>query len=253
MTTLCPRTISCVLLPLLSLFLSVGSRAGESPSFPPAATFSIVARDLETGELGIAVQSKIVAVGSIVPYGSPDGVVATQAWANVRFGPIGLALLGAGHSPQAILDLLLEADPGRDQRQCAILDKEGGIAVATGKGCSPWAGHLVRETFSVQGNLLEGPKVLEAMASAFERAEGVLAERLLASLRAGQEAGGDRRGKQSAALLIVRKGWGYGGGDHRARDLRVDDHPNPIEELTRVYELHRALFPRPITLPEKAE
>lgn len=227
--------------------------AQESPSLsaptgsaPPVATFSIVAVDLETGEIGVAVQSKIVGVGSIVPVAQAGvGAIATQSFANVRYGPSGLRALKLGIPPRNSLDLLTIDDPHRESRQVGMIDAEGNAANFTGSECHGWAGGHVGEQYSVQGNILAGPEVVEAMAEAFEETKGVLAERLIASLRAGQEAGGDRRGRQSAALLIVREGWGYGGLDDKFRDIRVDEHETPIEELDRVYRAHRKLFPRP--------
>ncbi len=213
---------------------------------PPVATFSIVATDPETGEIGIAVQSKIVSVGSIVPFARAGvGAVATQSYANVKYGPFGLYLLEEGHSPDSVLSMLTQADPQRDHRQAGIIDNEGNASSFTGKECTPWAGSVVGRNFAAQGNMLTGPEVVEAMAKAFRETEGVLAERLLASLEAGQKAGGDKRGRQSAALIVVREGWGYGGLNDRFRDVRVDEHETPIKELRRVYEAHCKLFPRP--------
>jgi len=213
---------------------------------PSVATFSIVATDLETGEVGVAVQSKIVSVGSIVPFARAGvGAVATQSYANVKYGPFGLYLLEEGHSPDSVLSILTGADPLRDHRQAGMIDSKGNASSFTGKKCTAWAGSVVGKNFAVQGNMLTGPEVAEAMAKAFQDTEGVLAERLIASLEAGQTAGGDKRGRQSAALVIVREGWGYGGMNDRFRDLRVDEHKTPIKELRRVYEAHRKLFPRP--------
>ena len=216
------------------------------PDAPLIATFSIVARDPTTGELGVAVQSKFIAVGSAVPYAKAGvGAIASQAWGNVRYGPVGLELLGKGKTPEAVTRLMTDADPGRDQRQLAIIAPEGNASIHTGKKCLDWAGGQTGPDYAVQGNILTGPEVTQAMARAFEDANGTLAERMIESLRAGQKAGGDKRGRQSAALLVVRKGWGYGGLNDRFRDLRVDDHPTPIEELDRIYQLHRKIFRRP--------
>lgn len=213
---------------------------------PTVATFSIVAFDPETEEIGIAVQSKIVSVGSIVPFARAGvGAVATQSYANVNYGPFGLHFLNEGYAPDAVLSILTMADKQRDHRQAGIIDSEGNAASFTGKDCTAWAGSVVGKHFAVQGNMLTGPEVVEAMAKAFQETEGILAERLLASLKAGQEAGGDKRGRQSAALIIVREDWGYGGMNDRFRDIRVDEHETPIKELRRVYEAHRKLFPRP--------
>ena len=229
---------------LVLLVATLPILAQDSP--PPVATFSIVAVDPSTGEVGVAVQSKIVGVGSIVPFARAGvGAVATQSFANVKYGPSGLRALKLGIPPENCLDLLTIDDPHRESRQVGMIDAQGKAANFTGSECHGWAGGFVAENYSVQGNILTGPEVIEAMAHAFENTRGVLAERLIASLRAGQEAGGDRRGRQSAALLIVREGWGYGGLDDKFRDIRVDEHESPIEELARVYEKHRKLFPRP--------
>lgn len=213
---------------------------------PPVATFSIVAVDKNTGEIGVAVQSKIVSVGSVVPYAKAGvGAVATQAWANPRFGPLGLLLLESGANPAQCIEFFKKGDPQIESRQVGVVSASGETATFTGSDCNEWAGGKAGEGYVVQGNILAGEGVVTAMAEAFESTQGVLAERLIASLEAGQEAGGDRRGRQSAALLIVRENWGYGGGNDRFRDLRVDEHDTPIAELKRVYLAHRKLFPRP--------
>ncbi|MEM9018074.1 MAG: DUF1028 domain-containing protein [Verrucomicrobiota bacterium] len=229
------------------VFICLGSgllMANEAP--PPASTFSIAALDPETGEIGIAVQSKIVAVGAIVPFARAGvGAIATQSYANVGYGPLGIMALEASLSAEETLDLLVRDDPLHSIRQVGVLSADGSGVAFTGKECQPWAGSKAGKNYVAQGNLLTGPEVIEAMVEAFEAAEGVLAERLLAALFAGEEAGGDRRGRQSAALLVVRTGWGYGGLSDRFRDLRVDDHETPIVELEKVYRKHRDLFPRP--------
>lgn len=213
------------------------------PGPPPVATFSIVARDPETGDLGVAVQSKFLGVGAVVPWARADvGAVATQAWANTRWGPEGLALLGKGLSAERTLDLLVERDPGRAWRQAGIVDASGRAASYTGEKALDWAGGVTGDGYACQGNILAGPEVAREMARGFESAEGPLAERLVAALAAGQAAGGDRRGRQSAALLVVRRGGGYSGFDDRMIDLRVDDHERPIEELGRLLALHRRVF-----------
>ncbi|MEC8825297.1 MAG: DUF1028 domain-containing protein [Verrucomicrobiota bacterium] len=218
----------------------------KSEEPPPVATFSIVAVDPDTGEIGVAVQSKIVGVGSIVPFAKAGvGAIATQSFANTGYGPLGLLALQSDLDPDQTIKLLTENDPLHPSRQVAVISANGEAATFTGDDCHGWAGGLTGENYAVQGNILTGPEVVEAMAKAFEEAEGVLAERLIASLAAGQEAGGDKRGRQSASLLIVRESWGYGGIDDRFRDVRVDDHATPIAELERVYRLHRELFPRP--------
>ena len=231
---------------LFYLFLSAALPLSISARDPTVATFSIVAVDTETGEIGVAVQSRIVGVGSVVPFAKAGvGAVATQAFANVGYGPLGLMALEAGMKPDAVIDLLVDEDPLREMRQVAVIAANGTSANFTGRECMDWAGGITGENFAVQGNILTGEEVVTAMAKAFQETKGVLAVRLLAALRAGQEAGGDARGKQSAALLIVREGWGYGGLNDRFRDIRVDEHETPIVELERVYWKHRALFPRP--------
>ena len=207
----------------------------------PVATFSIVARDEAADELGVAVQSRFLAVGSVVPWARAGvGAIATQAFANTTYGPRALALLADGTSPEDVLAALLRDDPGKAQRQVGIIDAQGRAATFTGDACLPWAGGLAGRGYAVQGNILAGPEVPEAMAAAFETTSGALAERLLAALAAGQAAGGDARGRQSAALLVVRAGAGYGGFDDRYIDLRVDDHPAPIRELRRLLGLRMA-------------
>jgi uncharacterized Ntn-hydrolase superfamily protein len=210
-------------------------------------TFSIVARDPETGDLGGAVQSKFLSVGGVVLHGrAGTGMVATQAWANVSYGPRGLALLGAGATARQALDALLGSDAQPGQRQAAIVDAAGRVAAHTGGECPDWAGHRTGDGFSCQGNILVSGATVEAMAAAMrERAGLELPERLVAALDAGQAAGGDARGQQSAALLVVREGGGYGGRSDRHVDLRVDDHATPIAELGRLLALHRRYFRRP--------
>lgn len=234
-----PFTIFFLIIP----FFSKGQNKYE---LIPISTFSIVARDQATGELGVAVQSKFIAVGSVVPYANAGaGAIASQAWGNVRYGPVGLDLLHQGKSAKQVVNLMTKLDPMSEHRQVAIIGIDGNASNHTGKKCLPWAGAKTGEHFSVQGNLLTGPEVIDAMALSFEKSKGFLADRLLQSLQAGQNAGGDKRGRQSAALLVVRNGWGYGGLDDRFRDLRVDDHKFPIQELKRIYEIHRKIFPRP--------
>ncbi len=208
---------------------------------PAGATFSIVARDSVTGELGVAVESRAFSVGSAVPWAAPGaGAIATQAQTNESFGPNGLALLAAGLDARAALDTLLARDPERAHRQLAIVDARGRVAAHTGASCSDWAGARAGAGYSCQGNILAGAAVVEAMAHAYETTEGELARRLLAALVAGQDAGGDKRGKQSAAILVVRPSERYPEYRSRYVDLRVEDHPDPITELVRVYEIHEA-------------
>ena len=221
---------------------------------PPVATFSIVAFDPETKELGVAVQSKLVAVGSLVPWAKGGvGAIATQSLANTRYGPTGLKLLEDGLAPQEVIEKLVAEDPQRELRQVGIVDAQGRVATFTGKGCITWAGGRKGENYVVQGNILTGEEVVDAMAAAFEESEAELGTRLIDALEAGQKAGGDRRGRQAAALYIAREGWGYARLNDRYRDIRVDDHTEPIKELRRVYELHKALFPPPSPRPTDEE
>jgi len=216
-------------------------------------TFSIVAFDPTNGDLGVAVQSKFLAAGAVVPWAQANvGAIATQSWANTTYGPKGLELLQKGLSAQEVVEALIAEDEGRDLRQVGIVDAQGNAAAYTGKDCFEWAGHIVGPNYACQGNILAGPQVVEAMAKAFEESEGELAHRLVAALEAGQEAGGDRRGQQSAALLVVREKGGYGGFNDRYVDLRVDDHPEPIRELKRLLSLYELYFfkPRPEDLIE---
>ena len=208
---------------------------------PPVATFSIAAWDPEAKEYGVAVASRFLAVGAVVPWVAADaGAVATQAWANTSFGPKGLALLRAGKPAADALAELLAADSDSARRQVGIVDARGGVAAHTGSGCMAWAGHRTGEGFTCQGNILTGPQVVEAMAAAFGKARGDLADRLIAALAAGDRAGGDSRGRQSAALYVARAEGGYSGFNDRLVDLRVDDHPDPVGELGRLNRLHRA-------------
>ena len=206
---------------------------------PRFGTFSIVAHDAERGEWGVAVQSKFIAVGAVVPWAEARaGAIATQALANVRYGPEGLALLRAGTPADAVVRTLTAADPKRDERQVGVVDAKGGAAAFTGAKCMNWAGHEVGNGFACQGNILFGPDVVRAMARTFAATPGDLPERLLAALAAAQREGGDRRGLQSAALLIVREKGGYDEGSDRWVDIRVDDHPSPIEEIQRIFKLY---------------
>ena len=216
------------------------------------ATFSIVARDSKTGELAVGVQSKFLAVGSAVPWASAGvGAIATQAWANVSYGPRGLELLAQGLSAQEALDHLITADEGRDHRQLGIVDANGNAAAYTGSSCMHWAGHHIGEGYTCQGNILVSADTVKAMAETYEASAGLphLADRVIAALLAAQQAGGDSRGKQSAALYVVREKGGYGGFNDRLIDLRADDHPEPIAELDRLLELHRQVWLGP-TPPE---
>lgn len=214
---------------------------------PDIHTFSIVAFDPATGDLGVAVQSKYFGVGSVVPWAKAGvGAVATQARARVSFGPEGLRLMEAGKSSSEASETLLAGDPQREVRQLAMVDAQGKPAAHTGSKCNEWAGHRVGPHFAVQGNLLAGDTVVPAMAEAYERAQKIegseLADWLLAALEAAQAAGGDRRGQQSAAMLVVRADGGPGGDNDRYIDLRVDDHDSPIGELRRLLELHKKFY-----------
>lgn len=210
------------------------------------ATFSIVARDPANGDLAVAVQSKFLAVGSVVPFVQANvGAIATQALANLSYGPHGLALLSTGQAAQAVVEQMIAADDDREQRQVGIVDRTGAAAAWTGSRCLRWAGHVTGEGFCCQGNILTGPEVVEAMARAFTSTGGELAERCVAALHAGQVAGGDRRGRQSAAVYVARENGSYGGYLDRYIDLRVDDHAEPIMELSRLLQLHRFYLTRP--------
>jgi uncharacterized Ntn-hydrolase superfamily protein len=207
------------------------------------ATFSIVAFDPETDSLGVAVQSKFLAVGSVVPWARAGvGAVATQAMANYNYGPRGLDLMAEGHPARQTVEALTSADEDREHRQVGVVDARGRASTFTGSACFDWAGGVTGEHYAAQGNILVGEETVGAMAATFEETEGDLAARLLGALDAGQEAGGDSRGKQSAALLVVREGGGYGGDNDRVVDLRVDDHPEPIRELIRIRNLHTLYF-----------
>jgi len=213
------------------------------------STFSIVAYDPAAQEWGVAVQSKFLAVGAAVSWAQAGaGAVATQAEANTAYGPEGLAMLARGLSAQETLDRLVTADAGRDHRQAGIVDSLGRAATFTGKACVDWAGGVTGPGYACQGNILVGPDTVQAMAQSFEHSQGELADRLVMALAAGQKAGGDRRGQQSAAVLVVRDRGGYGGHNDRYMDLRVDDDPQPIRKLKRLLQLHHLYFGR--TQPE---
>ena len=207
-------------------------------------TFSIVARDADA--FGVAVASKFLAVGALVPWARPGaGAVATQAYANISYGPQGLELLGLGRSAEEVVQILTGADAEREQRQLGVVDAAGNAASFTGSECITWAGGTIGEGYAVQGNILAGSSVVESMAEAYERTEGDLAARLVAALAAGDGVGGDRRGRQSAALLVVSPNGGYGGTTDIVADLRVDDHAKPVRELARLLEIHRMHFTKP--------
>lgn len=201
-------------------------------------TFSIAAYDPEHNEWGVGVASKFLAVGSMVPWARAEvGAVATQAWGNPNYGPEGLELLASAKSPKEVIKILTEADSGREYRQLAVIDKNGSTAVHTGEHCSEWAGSIEGENYAVQGNLLVSRKTLKDMSDTFEYTVGRLADRITAALEAGQKAGGDKRGRQAAALFVVKKDCGINNLDDRYIDLRVDDHITPIKELKRLLKL----------------
>ncbi len=208
------------------------------------ATFSIVAFDPNTGELGIAVESKFLGVGAVVPWAKAGvGAVATQAYANTTYGPKGLELLEQGLSPQEVVDKLTAEDPEAQRRQVGIVDAQGRSATFTGAECFAWAGGRAGQNYACQGNILVSQPTVDAMASSFEENVSLpLPERLVAALQAGQAAGGDSRGEQSAALLVVKDKGGYSGFNDRYIHLHVEDHPKPIDELERVLALHRVYF-----------
>ena len=201
-------------------------------------TYSIVAYDPVNGDLGVAVQSKFLGVGPVVPWVEAGvGAIATQAWANTQYGPDGFAMLKDGKSAGETGQQLIRNDENANHRQVGIVDAEGGVWVWTGDECHDWAGHIKGENFTVQGNLLADEQVVRDMADAFEETGGDLAVRLLAALRAGEDAGGDRRGSQSSALMVYRKNGGYAGYNDRFIDLRVEDHDDPVGELERIFLL----------------
>lgn len=212
------------------------------------ATFSIVAVDPSIGDVGVGVASKFLAVGHIVPWAEVDvGAVATQAWANVRFGPRALRYLRKGLKPEEVIQRLLANDPRKEHRQVAVASIRGEVAAFTGSQCLPYAGHIVGSGFSVQGNILVGQEVLEAMAKAFETTRGELVDKIIAALEAGDRAGGDRRGRQSASVIVMRRCGGYGGcreGVDKYVDIRVDDHQDPVQELKRIFKLWEATILR---------
>jgi len=213
---------------------------------PVVATFSIAACDLHAKQWGVAVQSKFLAVGFVVPWAEPEvGAIATQAYANPSYGPNGLALLREDLSAGEVVERLIAEDEGRDERQLGVVDASGTAAAWTGPDCNDWAGHRTGPCYSAQGNILVSGETVDALAETFEAtADTLLADRLLAALASAQAAGGDSRGEQSAALLVVQREGGYATLSDVLVDLRVDDHEHPIDELARLYELHQQLFGR---------
>lgn len=214
----------------------------------PIATFSIVAHNPQRETWGVAVQSKFLAVGAVVPWAQAGaGAVATQSYANLAYGPDGLERMAQGASASDTIDALIEQDEHRALRQVGMVDAQGRAAAFTGDDCYDWAGHVTGDGYACQGNILL-PGTVEAMAERFEGVrggDGELADWLVEALAAGQVAGGDKRGRQSAAVLVVREGGGYGGNNDRYLDLRVDDHPHPIQELQRLLQMHHLYFQEP--------
>jgi uncharacterized Ntn-hydrolase superfamily protein len=215
-------------------------------SLKPITTFSIVARDKATGDFGVAVASKFLAVGSAVAFAEAAvGAVATQSYANTSYGPRTLAGLKAGLTLEGIQHSFAATDDNYDLRQYGLLDAKGNSVTFTGKGCFPWAGGIAEENLAIQGNILAGPEVVDRMLETYKTSSLAFPEKLVAALQAGDDAGGDKRGKQSASLLVVRKQGGYGGFDDRYIDLRVDDHTLPIPELSRLLNLYHLYFDKP--------
>jgi uncharacterized Ntn-hydrolase superfamily protein len=209
-------------------------------------TYSIVARDPETGDLGVAVQSKFLAVGAVVPWARAGvGAIATQSFANVAYGPDGLALLADGHPADDVLHRLVAADDQREHRQAGVVDARGQAATHTGNDCFAWAGGRTGENFAAQGNILADASVVDGLVDTFVAGGNRFPELLVACLAAAEEAGGDRRGSESASLLIVRDGGGFGGGNDRWVDLRVDQDDDPVGELGRVLAYQRLYYDRP--------
>ena len=208
------------------------------------ATYSIVACDVDAGQWGVAVQSKFLAVGSVVPWAEPQvGAIATQAYANPRYGPDGLALLREGRSAAEVVEALTAGDAGRAERQVGVVDGDGRAATYTGDACHDWAGGRTGDCYAAQGNILVSASTVDALAVTFEsNAHLELGQRLIECLAAAQAAGGDRRGQQSASLLVVEKDAGYAKLSDSVIDLRVDDHEHPIAELRRLFSLHEELF-----------
>jgi uncharacterized Ntn-hydrolase superfamily protein len=212
----------------------------------PISTFSIVARDPYTGELGVAVQSKFLAVGSAVGWAKAGaGAIATQAMANLDFGELGLIILGKGYTAAQTMEALKALDPQIEDRQFGIVDHLGNAVTFTGKNCFDYAGGIAQENLACQGNILVSQKTVQALADTFKSTQGSLARRLVAALDAAQSAGGDRRGRQSAALLVVKEGGSYGGFNDKYIDLRVDDDPEPIKKLAQLLSLHEMYFNKP--------
>ncbi|MCI0329634.1 MAG: DUF1028 domain-containing protein [candidate division Zixibacteria bacterium] len=227
---------------ILNVLLGGVVLASRVQSPPPVATFSIVAYDPVNGELGVAVQSKFFAVGTVVPWAKAGvGAVATQSYANTTYGPRGLEMLEAGISPQEVMDSLTRSDEMRARRQAGIIDAKGNAVTYTGDSCLAWAGGKTGKYYACQGNILVSQAVVDAMAAAYEASRGELAERLLTAMEAGQRQGGDSRGMQSMALLVVKDQGGYSGYTDRYIDLRVDDAPDPFKEMRRLLHIQQGI------------
>lgn len=232
------KRLSFSIMVLLLLSVTVFARANEFSARHDVATFSIVGYDPATGELGVAVASRFFTVGNVVPWAKAGvGAVATQAYANTSFGWRGLDMLATGMTVEQVRDSLLTSDDDPTRRQFGIVDATGEAVTYTGEGCADWAGGRSGTNYACQGNILAGEAVVVEMEKAFLNTEGTLADRLYAALLAGEAAGGDSRGKQSAALLVVKEGAGYGGYTDRAIDVRVDDHKEPFKELGRILNI----------------
>jgi uncharacterized Ntn-hydrolase superfamily protein len=240
--------LSLVLCPLSFLVLGFVQGQGTRDKGQEVNTFSIAAYDPDKKEWGVAVASKYLAVGSAVPFAKAGvGAIATQAFVNVTYGSRGLELLADGKTADEVLKELTEADKSKEFRQLGIIDGKGNVASFTGKKCNAWAGHKAGKHYTCQGNILKGEEVIDKMAEAFEKAEGPLAWRMMEALEAGDQAGGDKRGKQSAAILVVRAGFGPNRFGDRMIDLRVDDHKDPVPELARLLSLRLGRRPAPVT------
>ena len=237
------KIIQCCFLVLLAHTALVAQALRPIGDRQVVATYSIVGWDSVTGDLGVAVQSKFLGVGAVVPYAKAGvGAIATQAFANTTFGPEGLRMMEQGLSPQIVVEGLTKSDSGASMRQLGIVDAQGNSYAYTGTGCQQYAGHIIGRGYSAQGNILAGEGVVKAMARTFEMTPGTLAERLMSALEAGERAGGDKRGRQSAALLVVRDKGGYAGLNDRYIDIRVDDNTFPLVELRRIYSLWTQTF-----------
>ncbi len=240
-------SLLCLTIASGPLLAEESSKTDSSKKQQVVSTFSIVAYDPDTKEWGIGVASKFLAVGHVVPWAkSGHGAIATQSFANTTYGPEGLKLLREGKSAAEVIQVLTDADDMRANRQVGVVDNLGNAATFTGEKCLPWAGGKTGEHYACQGNILAGPEVIDEMSKSFETSQGTLAWRIMEALEAADKAGGDIRGRQSAAILVVKEGAGYAGLNDRMIDFRVDDHKTPIEELGRILSLK-------VKRPEKVE